>query len=794
MARDGVHRAIRAGLVASVAGAGIAAAGVGIAWQRLARRALPQAEGRLDVPGLRGPVTVRRDRWNLASIEAVEREDVYFAQGFVQAQERAWQMHFYRRAVSGRVSEFAGPDTLPIDRLMRTLGIRRVAEREAAALEPGLRARLERFCDGVNAGAAAAKAPPLEMRLTGLEWEDWEPVDILSLGKLLAFGLSTNWERELLRADMVRALGPELTARLDPTYPRDNPIVDGEAWSGDGLALVEQIDAVRRSMGLATEASGSNNWAVSGALSATGSPLIAGDPHLPPSMPGIWFELELRQGGRFVRGASLPGMPGIYMGQGNDVAWTITNVMGDTQDLFIERVEGDRYLFEGEWRELEMAREEIVVKGQAEPHVLDVQITHHGPIVNEALGADGAEPLALAWLSLSEATAFDGMFEQLDVESGADLVERFEGHTSPASNMVWADRHGSIGYKLIGRLPIRRGGSPDLPKPGWTGEFEWEGPIPYAELPEVVDPDIGFIVTANNRIVGDDYPHHITSEWLDGFRAKRIEQMLAESDQHDLDGFAAMQTDVLSLPGLEAARRLGRLHPPGQRERAAIERLRVWDGRLDAETIAGTIYQAFLLRLAREVARCAIGDRDLCERWLDRADNGFTPHVTSPWRWHSHLMTLWEEADETLIGRPWDGLVLEALAGALDDLTDRFGPKPEGWRWGDVHAMEFPHPLGEANPVLHRILNRSLRAGGAQEAVCQIAYDPNDPYRAVWGPSWRMVADPTDPDRSRWQMFTGNSGHPASPHYDDLQPRWLAGETQPMCGEGPWRVLELAPA
>ena len=794
MARDGVNRAIRAGLVASAAGAGIAAAGVGITWQRLARRALPRTEGRLDVPGLRGEVTVRRDRWNLAGIEAAEREDLYFAQGFVQAQERAWQMHFYRRAVSGRIAEFAGPDTLPVDRLMRTLGIRRVAAREAAALDPALRVRLERFCDGVNAGVAAAKAPPLEMRLTGLEWEAWEPVDILSLGKLLAFGLSTNWERELLRADMVRALGPELTARLDPTYPRDNPIVDGEAWSGDGLALVEQIDAVRRSMGLATEASGSNNWAVSGALSATGMPLIAGDPHLPPSMPGIWFELELRHGGRFIRGASLPGMPGIYMGQGNDVAWTITNVMGDTQDLFVERIEGDRYLFEGEWRELEKVREEIVVKGRPGPVALDVQITHHGPVVNEALGADRAEPLALAWLSLREATAFDGMFEQLDVTSGPELVELFEGHTSPASNMIWADRHGSIGYKLIGRLPRRRGGCPDLPKPGWTGEFEWEGTVPYAELPEVVDPDIGFLVTANNRIVGDEYPHHITSEWLDGYRAKRIEQMLAESDQHDLDGFAAMQTDVLSIPGLEAARRLGRLTARGQRERAAIERLRVWDGRLDADTVAGTIYQAFLLRLGREVARCAIGDRDLCERWLDRADNGFTPHVTSPWRWHSHLMALWAEADEGLIGRPWDGLVLEALAGALDDLTDRFGPDQGEWRWGDVHEMEFPHALGAANPLANRILNRKVRAGGAQEAVCQVAYDPNDPYRAVWGPSWRMVADPTDPDRSRWQMFTGNSGHPASPHYDDLQPRWLAGKTQPMCGEGPWRVLMLAPA
>ena len=207
--------------------------------------------------------------------------------------------------------------------------------------------------------------------------------------------------------------------------------------------------------------------------------------------------------------------------------------------------------------------------------MLDVRITHHGPIVNEALGADDAEPLALRWLTLDEPTAFAGMFELLEIGSGPELVAKLEGHTAPASNLIWADRHGSIGYKLIGRLPLRRGGCPDLPKPGWTGEFEWEGTVPYDELPEVVDPESGFLVTANNRIVGDDYPHHITSEWLDGFRAKRIEQLLGESEEHDLEGFEAMQTDNLSLPGLEAARRLGRLAPArparAQRDRAAAQ-------------------------------------------------------------------------------------------------------------------------------------------------------------------------------------------------------------------------------
>jgi penicillin amidase len=793
MKRSKANRAARAGLLAGAAGTGLAAAGTAALWHWMARRPLPKTRGTIELDGLAGRVRVRRDRWGVPHIEADERADLYFAQGFCHAQDRLWQMDFYRRVVEGRISEMAGAEGLPVDRLMRTLGIRRVARHEEAALQPALREMLERFCAGVNAAAAAAPALPFEMQLLRLGFEPWRPVDILSLGKLLSFGLSTNWERELLRADMVRALGPELTARLDPTYPAENPIVTQEAWSGDGLAMVEQLGAVRRSFGLAAEASGSNNWAVSGALSATGTPLIAGDPHLPQSMPGIWYENSLRHGERFVRGGSMPGMPGIYMGQGNDVCWTFTNVMADVQDLFVERIEGDAYLFEDEWRPLQTVREEIAVKGRSEPVVLDVRATHHGPIVNEALGADEGEPLALRWLALDEPTAFAGVFELLEIGSGPELVAKLAGHTAPASNLVWADRHGSIGYKLIGRLPLRRGGCPDLPKPGWSGEFEWEGTIPYEELPETVDPESGYLVTANNRIVGDEYPHHITSEWLDGFRAKRIEQLLRATDEHDLESFEAMQSDNLSLPGIEAARRLGRLSPPGQRERSAVERLRSWDGCLDPETIAGTIYQAFLLRLAREVARAAIGDRDLGERWLDRADNGFTPHTTSPWRWHSHLMALWAEGDEALIGRPWDGLVLEALAGALDDLTERFGPDPQGWRWGQVHEMEFAHPLGAANPLLRRLLNRTLRAGGAQETVSQIAYDPNDPYKAVWAPSWRMVADPADPDRSRWQMFTGQSGHPASPHYDDLQADWLQGRTQPMCGEGPWRELELVP-
>jgi penicillin amidase len=775
-----------------IASALAAATAAGIWWQ-LFRRPLPRTAGEIEVSGLVGRVEIARDRWGVPAISAQTAADLWFGQGFCHGQDRLWQIEVQRRICSGRVSEIAGRAGLPVDRLMRTLGLRRVALREEAELDAGLRDLLDAYCAGLNEAAHRASSLPAEFQLLRLQFEPWRPADMLAGGKLLSFGLSTNWERELLRADLVRELGEERAARIDPTYPKGNPVVlhPGQGFDGDGLRLAEQIGRVRDQIGLAAAASGSNNWAVSPSRSATGGALLAGDPHLPSGMPGIWYEVSLELDGRTCRGASIPGLPGISLGQNDDVAFAFTNVMADVEDLFVERIEGESYEFQGEWLAVETVEELISVRGQREPERHEVRHTHHGPIVNQALGADDEQPLALRWAALDEPAVSHAHLGVLDPRSGPELVELLRTLTMPVSNLVWADRLGSIGYKMVGRVPRRNGDCPDLPKPGWTGEFEWDGWIPYEDLPELVDPEDGLIVTANNRVVDSSYPHHITSDWLDGYRAARIEQLLRETDEHDLDDFSAIQTDLYSIPGDDVVRRLARLEPVSQRETNAIERLKSWDRRLSARTVAGTIYQAFLLRLAREFTRAAIGDRDLADRYLDRADNGFLSHVTSPWRWHSHLLELWDEGDEELIGGSWDELVLEALRGALDDLEERFGTDPEQWQWGRVHELRFPHALGAINPVADWVFNRTLHPGGAQETVAQIAYDPNDPYHAIWAPSWRMVADASAPERSRWQAFTGQSGHAWSPHYDDLQPRWQAGTTQPMAGEGPFEMLIL---
>jgi penicillin amidase len=764
-------------------------------WWQLFRRPLPRSAGRLRLAGIEGSVEIRRDRWGVPHIRAGSKHDLWFGQGFCHGQDRLWQLDFYRRVGSGRLAETAGGAGLGPDRLMRTLGLRRAAEREARALEPGLRSELEALCAGINA-AADDRPLPAEFQLLRLGFEPFQPADALLLTKVLSFGLSTNWERELLRAEMARELGPGLATRLDPGYPRGNPVIltPGRAWEGDGLDLAEQIGKVRREIGLAVEATGSNNWAVTGPRSATGGPLLAGDPHLPPSMPGIAYQVGLYHDERWCRGASLAGLPGVMMGQNNDVAWSLTNAMADVMDLFVERVDDTAYEFEGAKRPLGVIEEEIAIKGRSQPQRLVIRETHHGPIVNEALRADDAEPLALRFAVLDFPGVTRANTSVLDLASGSELVEALSEHAHPVSNVVWADRHGSIGYKTVGRVPVRPGGCPDLPKPGWTAEHEWDGWVPYGELPELENPEQGFVITANNRIAPEDYPHHITSDYLDGYRARRIEQLIAAQERHDLESFEAMQTDMLSLPGLETAHRLVRLRPRNQRERTAIERLRSWDGRMTPDSIAATIYQAFTLRLAREVTRAAIQDRDLCERWLDRADNGFIAHVTSPWRWQSHLLALWEEGDEELIGRPWEALALDALRGALNDLEAELGADPGTWRWGVVHPLVFGHALGGVHPLAARIFNRRLEVGGAQETIAQVGWDPSHPFAAIWAPCWRMVADPGRPERSRWQAFTGQSGQAFSPHYDDLQVDWLEGSTQPMAGEGPWRTLELLPA
>ena len=784
-----------AGRFASLSAAALASAGAAsFGLWRLLRAPLPTTRGSVEVEGIEAAVTIARDRFGVPRIEARTDADLCFGQGWCLGQDRGWQLEFYRRVGRGRLSEFAGPETLRLDRLMRTFGFARRCEQELELIDPRMRELLAAYAAGINAAVAAATAPPFEMQVLRLAPEPWTPADSLLIGKLLALGFSTNMESELFRSDLVARVGPQKAAKLEPRYPAGNPVAvtPGSGWSGDGEEIARQMAELRARMGMSPDPAGSNNWAVSGERSVTGAPLLAGDPHISSTMPGPWYAVELSTPEIELRGGALPGIPGAVMGQARHVAWSFTNAMADVQDLFVERIRegengtGPEYEFEGRWLPVDVRREEIRVRGRPDD-VLEVRETHHGPIVNGPLGARVSEPLALAWTALREPF----MLRLLSVElarcrNGRELADGLGDFVVPNMNLVWADDSGSIGYKLIGRLPRRRGGCPDVPKPGWTGEYEWDGYVPYDELPELVDPAEGAIVTANNRIAPADYPHHITSDYFEGYRAARIEQLLAEEERHSLTTFERIQADVYSIPGEETVHRLARLRPTDQRLVRTIERLKSWDCRLDAGTVAGTIYQAFTHHFARAVSEAAIGEREDAERWRSRGQLGFTLMIATPWRFHARLLELWEEGDRELIGgRDWDELALDSLSEALEDLTARYGSDPSGWTWGRVHGVRFAHPLADGDgPVarfFERLLARRLPAGGAQETVNTIGHvSYAGEFTGVWGPSYRLLADLGDPDRSRWQHMTGQSGHPGSAHYDDLLDDWLRVRSNPV--------------
>jgi penicillin amidase len=782
-------RATRTG-AAALASAGAASFGL---WHRLFRHPLPKTRGSIAVKGLESQLTISRDRFGVPRIEAHSETDLCFGHGFCVGQDRLWQLEFYRRVASGRIAEFAGRDGLKPDRLMRTLGLKRIADREVATISSKGRAYLEAYAAGVNAAIESAPALPFELQLLRIDPEPWTPADSLAIGKVVALGFSTNMETELFRAELVSMIGAEKVARLEPQYPGGNPVVTqpGAPWPGGGLELAAQIAEVREAVGLSLERAGSNNWAVSGERSVTGKPLLANDPHISATIPDVWYAVELSSPDIEMRGGSLPGTPGLVIGQSRHVAWGFTNVMADVQDLYVERVrtahEGQaaQYEFEGRWRPIEVTHERIGVRG-GHPEPLEVWETHHGPLVNRALRAASSEPLSLAWTALREPWPSAAGIELGLATTGRELVEGLADFAVPCMNLVWADSGGSIGYKLVGKLPVRRGGCPDLPKPGWTGEYEWDGYVPYDELPEIVDPPGGTIVTANNRIAPDDFPHHITSEYLDGYRAARITELLEERPRHSLDDFERIQADLLSIPGRETAARLARLEPDDQPSVRAIERLRSWDHRMDPGSVAATIYAAFTTHFARFVGEAVIGDAAGARQWISLSRLGFTEMTSSPWRFQARLLELWEEGDAELLGgRDWDSLALEALRSALTSLADAHGDDPRGWRWGRVHGLRFVHPLGEgdtaASRVLDRVLSRRVPAGGSQETVNCVGYVPHGgDYSGRWAASFRLLCDAGSPESARWQHMTGQSGHPGSPHYDDLVQDWLACTTNPV--------------
>ena len=746
--------------------AALLAAGTGVV---LVRRAFPKVSGRVAVPGLRAPVEVVRDRWGVPHLRAQNTHDLFFAQGYVHSQDRLWQMDFDRRVASGRLSEIFGEATLTSDRFLRTIGLRRAAELERPHLDSETADALDAYAAGVNAFVAQHRAAlPIEFTLLRYRPEPWTPVDSLAYGKLLAWTLGGNWRDQILRAQLVARFGVDGMRALIPPYPADAPIVVPEAAgyrSWNPTAVINLLDASAPPHGI-----GSNNWVVSGSRTASGKPLLANDPHLEAQMPSIWYEMHLAGGPFDVIGGTLPGLPGVVIGHNQQIAWGVTNAGPDVQDLYIERfdpADPGRYLYRGRWESATMVPERIAVRGQPQPVDLRVRVTRHGPIIDDVVPGLGAS-LAMRWTALEPGTVSASVLRLDRARTWEEFRDALRLWTVPAQNFVYADREGNIGYQLTGRIPIRAGGSGLLPVPGWTGEHEWVGEIPYERLPSEFNPARGFIVTANNRITPDAYPYSISHEWDPGFRARRIETMLAGDDRATVDQMQQIQMDLTSLPGQAIVQALGSAHIAEEPAAGLLAELRSWDGVLRPDSRAAAVYEAFRMALVRRLFRDTLGP-ELYLRYLDRSG-----------AWQLVVMRLLGDPSSRWWGSHGrDAVVAAALTDAEETLTRRLGADRAGWSWGRLHSMRFVHPLGNLY-ALGWIFNAGAPPTGGDIFTVDNGGFAADTFAHVIVASYRQIVDLGDWDRSIAIHTTGQSGLPFHAHYRDFISLWASGRYHPM--------------
>jgi len=735
----------------------------------------PRRRGRVRLLGLVRPVEVLRDRWGVPHIYAQSLWDLFFAWGYVQAQDRLWQMDFNRRLATGTLAEVLGEQALPFDRLVRRVGPHRAAAREWEALRGEERQMLEAYAAGVNAYLTSGP-PPLECLILRYRPRPWSPSDSLAFARFMAWTLSGNWDQEIVRLWTIERFGVELMAELEPTYPPGKPVVVPPGASSGGRG--PQLEADYR---LATALPMSNNWVVDGHKSVTGRPLLANDPHLPLTMPSIWHEVHLEAPELRAAGVALPGLPAIIIGHNQRIAWGVTAAMADQDDLYLEEVDPQnpaRYRFGEGWEEGQLVREEIRVRGRQEPVVEEVLVTRHGPIITPCIAGE-ERPLALRSVCLEDVPFGQGMLALMRAQSWEEFREALARWPAPALNFVYADVYGNIGYQMAGLIPKRGKGHGVVPAPGWTGEHEWQGFVPFHELPSAFNPPTHWIASANNQVAADDYPHFLAANYADSPRIERIVQMLTEKDKLSVADFQRMQNDLLSLPGQELARRILALRPSDPWCRRAQSFLKAWDGTLAPDSVAAAIVEACFVHLVRKALEEKIG------AWADF----FLGKPVHPLREGpmffmgaaSWLLRKMEERPQWFAGRSWEQALEEALGEAIGELRRRLGEDMSRWQWGRLHRQALRHPLGQVR-ALSPVFDRGpFPVGGDINTVAQSAFVPYRGYEATsFAVSWRMIVDLSDFNRSLGVHPGGQWGQPGSRHYADLALLWLRGDYHPL--------------
>ena len=739
------------------------------------RTSLPDIDGSITVEGISGPVDILRDEWGIPHIHAGSPEDAYFGLGFAHAQDRFFQMEMQRRGAQGRIAELVGSLAIDNDRFLRLLDLYRAARSSLATLPPETRVALEAYAAGVNAWLATRSGPPAPelALLLANEPEPWHPADSVSWLKVMALMLSGNWREEALHAALVQRLGPEKAASFLPPSPdSDTTIIDLE----EGIDFAAFATFFARL--LPDTNNGSNNWAVSGENTVSGSPLAANDPHLGFAIPSVWYLAHMAAPGLSVAGATLPGLPLVLVGTNGAIAWTLSNTGPDTQDLFVERRDPDnpgRYATPAGPLPFAVRNETIAVRFSRNRQVTMLE-TRHGPVLTGMVSSlegdtDDDEVLALAWTMLHDDDQSASAALLLHTaENWQTFYSAGRNFAGPMQNIIYAGRDGSIGMLSPGFVPVRRSGDGRLPVDGSSGEADWVGRIPFDELPRVIDPPSGIIAAANNRPVGKDYPYFLGHRWEPEWRAQRIHDVLNSGTRHDPASFSRLQLDTWS--GLASALVPHALAGKPQTTNGRLLQIRLedWDYSMDADLVAPTIFHTWYRALTRAIYADELGDL-FAEAWRDRPLFVLATLDDDTHGWCNDTV-----AGETLTCAEVSG---RALDEAADTLVRALGGDPSGWIWGDVHVMHLRHPLFGLVPILDALTGVNVPLGGDGYSISATSYrlaSGNETFNTFHGPALRAVIDLGDPVTGHFITMPGQSGNPFSPYYDNMVERWHANQ------------------
>ena len=726
----------------------------------------PVIEGELTVSVLEEDVEVVRDEDGVPHIEAQSDADLYRAQGYVQAQDRLFQMDLARRQASGRLAEVVGAGAVENDKFFRTFSLRDAAERSWDGYDATSKQVLEWFAEGVNAFIEEGRLS-YEFKLLGYEPEPWTPVDSLTIGKYMAYDLGGNWSLLAFRHWAVNHLPEEQVKELIVDYPKEaRSVIEANKEMEVKVAGAFPVELIPN------EFNGSNNWVVAGKKSETGAPLLADDPHLGLGTPSIWYQMHLQSPKQNVSGVIFAGVPGIILGHNEDVAWGVTNVNPQVQDLYIEKQNPDdsnEFLYDGEYYKAQVRDEPIRVK-DGETVDFEVIVTKHGPVISELVFDEEpvGEVFSMQWTALEPTRELQAVLGFNKAKNWDDFDLALRDFMAPAQNFVFADTSGTIAYRANGNIPIRKIGEGKLPVPGDSSDYGWEGYIPYEELPTVINPEEGYIATANNEIVGEEYPYYITDFWAQPYRFERIVDLLEAKDKLSVQDMKDIQMDTVNLYAAEFLPLFLKTIKEADAKgayREVVSSLEKWDYNETIESHEALIFN-FLIEELKETLFAGAMPEDVYQM------------MPGKYQMMDNMLRAAYQGEEGVWVQEAGGLealVYGAFERTMGELQEEYGDDFEKWAWGDFHQLTFNHSIAAANDLVAWYLNPEARPVGGSRSTVQAAGNRVN-GEVNHGASWRFVVDLGDPSKADHIVGPGQSGHKKSEWYHDQVDAWVEGD------------------